>query len=942
MNKALAITVLLVTFFTGIAYSQQPSRVSIKGVIKDGDNNEAAFATVMLLNPKDSTLQNFTQSNEHGAFVFNNVKNINYILKISHISFLPLQLMISANETAINDLGTIAIKPIAKELFEVVIREAKAPLTIRGDTIEYDATTFKAPPGSTVEDLLRRLPGIEVDASGNLKTQGKDVKRVYVDGKTFFGDDPKGATKNLDANAVSKVQVFDEKSEQSKLTGVDDGVKEKAMNLELKEEFKKGSFGKLTAAGGTNEKGIGRWAGRGSFNRFNKTSQLSFIAYGNNINETGVNWEDYQEFKGQSTFDEYDNGDFGFSSGRGGYYYNYDSDTPMSYFDGRGFSKNYGGGINYNFDNKKTKFNSSYFYKNNQQKYDQFGFKQTFYGDSTFLNHDTTKYSDTRQSHTIAARLEQNIDSNNIIIVKGNFRYSIINSATLANSLYTVNADKILNNLFTNNSIDKNAWKLTSAAIYRHKFKKKGRSFAISAAYNRNPGSEDDGLNSSNSVYTLTLPELIQRRSAQNIDKQQIKSSVLYTEPLSKKFFLEVFNNFNTSNNEVNRQITDVLHSDIRIDSLSVYYTNKVTINRLGTDVRYSFNGLNIMMGVAAQYLLLQGRYSVDKGLPLITNPIDKTYWSLSPKATLSYEFPNNMWLSVEYGYDVSEPSFEFLQPVPNVTNPLYKTLGNIDLKPERTHNMSLNYNYYNPASFSNAGVYVNYNYCANNITYNQNLEMVDSVGIVTISIPENNSKSNSIDSWFWAGYPIIKTKFTNDWNLGFNYNNSGAHINDIFNKTNRYRYDINTAFNITPGQKLVISVYGSASLTQMKFSLNTDRNQLIQEYTAGTSVKWQFAKKSFFESNFDYQFNHNSLYNYDLNFPVFNASVRQLLGKKNHFEIRLAAFDILNQRQYIQQYAGLNYYSRTTAETLARYFMLSFSYNIKGYENKIKKNRNW
>jgi len=942
MNKAIAIGVLLVFFFTGLSFSQQPSRVSIKGTIKDANNVEGAFATVMLLNPKDSTLQNFTQSNDHGGFAFNNVKNTSYILKVSLISYLPMQMHIAASPTAVNDLGVVTIKPIAKELFEVVIREAKAPLTIRGDTIEYDATTFKAPPGSSVEDLLRRLPGIEVDASGNLKTQGKDVKRVYVDGKTFFGDDPKGATKNLDANAVSKVQVFDEKSEQAKLTGVDDGVKEKAMNLELKEEYKKGSFGKLTAAGGANEEGVGRWAGRGSFNHFNKTSQLSFIAYGNNINETGVNWEDYTEFKGQSTFDDRDNGDFGFSSGRRGYYYMSDEGSPMSYFDGRGFTKNYGGGANYNFDNKKTKFSGSYFYKNNQQTYKEINYRQTFYGDSTFSNNDTTKYSDTRQNHTIAARIEHNLDSNNVIIAKANFRYSMINSDNEMNDFYTLSNETLLNNLFRNNSIDKNSWKLTSAAIYRHKFKTKGRSFAISAAYNRNPVSDDEDYYSKNHFYIPAFMEEIHRREAENINKEQIKSSLLYTEPLSKRFFLELFDNFNTSDNKDNRQITDALHNDIRIDSLSVYYTNKVSIDRLGTDVRYSFNGLNIMLGVAGQYLQMNGKYSGEKGGTLIVPAINKTYWSLSPKFDFTYQLPNNMWLSCEYGYDVTEPSFEYLQPVPNVSNPLYQTEGNIDLKPERTHEVNLNYSYYNPASFTNLGLYVDYSYCANNITYNQNLMLVDSIGIVTISKPENNSESNSLSSYIWAGFPIIKTKFTNDWSFDFFYGNSGAHINDVFNTTQRYQYSLHTSFDLTPGQKLVIALSGNATLSQTKFSINTSRNQLIQEYTAGLNVKWQFAKKSFFESNFDYEFNRNSLYNYDKNFPVFNASVRQLLGKKNHFEIRLAAFDILNKKQYIQQYASQNFYSRSTAETLARYFMLSFSYNIKGYETKIKKDRGW
>ena len=214
---------------------------------------------------------------------------------MSFVGFIPFQQNLAPSPTDVNDLGVLKMKPITKELLEVVIRAAKAPLSIRGDTIEYNTSSFKVPPGSTVEDLLRRLPGIEVDADGNIKAQGKDVSKLYVDGKTFFGNDPKAATKSLGAETISKVQVFNEKSEQSKLTGVDDGKKEKAMNLELKEEYKKGRFGKITAAIGNQE----RWAARGNYNRFNKTEQMSIIGYGNNINQTGLNWDDYGEFKGQ-------------------------------------------------------------------------------------------------------------------------------------------------------------------------------------------------------------------------------------------------------------------------------------------------------------------------------------------------------------------------------------------------------------------------------------------------------------------------------------------------------------------------------------------------------------------------------------------------------------------------------------------------------------------
>ena len=206
MKKSSFLPLLLLLLASHLASAQSPAKTTIRGVVSDTLNAELGFATVMLLNPKDTTLVNFTRSDDKGEFVFKNVRNAHYLLKISYIGYLPYQQHLNPATEEITDLGKVRIKPISTELMEVVIRTAKAPLRIHGDTIEYDATTFKVPPGSTVEDLLRRLPGLEVDADGNVRAQGKDVKRVYVDGKTFFGDDPKSATKNLGAETISKIQ----------------------------------------------------------------------------------------------------------------------------------------------------------------------------------------------------------------------------------------------------------------------------------------------------------------------------------------------------------------------------------------------------------------------------------------------------------------------------------------------------------------------------------------------------------------------------------------------------------------------------------------------------------------------------------------------------------------------------------------------------------------
>ncbi len=495
----------------------------------------------------------------------------------------------------------------------MVIRAAKAPLYIRGDTVEYDATTFKVPPGSTVEDLLRRLPGIEVDADGNISTQGKDVKRLYVDGKTFFGDDPKSVTKNLGAEAISKVQVYNEKSEQSKLTGIDDGSKEKAMNLQLKEEFKKGSFGKVTAAAGNEE----RWAARGNYNRFNDKTQFSVIGYGNNINQTGVNWEDYGEFKGNNSFNDYDNGDFGFNRyGRGMYFFSGD-DSPLNNYDGRGLTKNYGAGTNFNFDNKKTKFNSSYFYNQTQLDFLQTSLRQTFLDENTtFTKNDTLNNSDFRSSHSIGTRYEQEFDSSNKLIVKANFRFSSNNNDKINSQQFSDYSLLPYNSLNLANGTDLASYKITSAAIYRHLFKKKGRSFAISGGYNANLSDGTDNYNSINKFFEATTPTE-QIRQLINNDKNvsEIKSSALFTEALSKKWYIEVFYNFSQLSNNSNRQAYPYT-SEIHIDSLSNYYEQTTIYNRLGTVVRYSFSGINASAGIAAQQLKLDGQYSPDKGMP--------------------------------------------------------------------------------------------------------------------------------------------------------------------------------------------------------------------------------------------------------------------------------------------------------------------------------------
>ncbi len=916
--------------------AQQVSHISITAQVKDTLGETVPAATIMLLNSKDSTLINYTTTNSDGYFTFKNVKNTGCILKISHISFMPLQIDIPVSSVTNVNLGLIKVEPIAEVLMEVVIKSAKAPLFIHGDTVEYDARLFKVPPGSTVEDLLRRLPGIDIDASGNISTQGKDVKRIYVDGKTFFSDDPTTVTKNLDAEAISKVQVYDDKSEQQRLTGIKEGSQDKVMNLELKDEYKKGYFGKATIAGGTDD----RWAARGSFNRFNETSQLSFIGYGNNMNETGVNWDDYSEFKGNSAYSDYDNGDFGFSGGGGRFRYMTYSIMGSNY-DGRGFTKNAGAGTNYNYFNKKVKFNLGYFYNQSDLQYDQITKKYTFLPDTSYNMDENINFNQFNNAHSINSRVEIEFDSTNTAIFKIDSRISGLSREKIQSQLYQTPGFIDINSNTLNDSTDNSAYSVNMFGLYKHDFKKKGRVFAISGAANVNNNSSEQLADNINNFYMATTTEEQIKLLNESITNGNLyKSSALYVEPLGKRLSLMNFYNFSSNSDKSGKVANNVLDNYVRIDSLCNFYDQTVNYNRIGSSLNYGYEGLNVAIGGAYQIIDQGGIFSLIEGSDNFISVSPKSYKNFIPYFSANYEFPSNLGFDINYSYNVNEPSLTQLQPIITLNNPLYQVEGNTDLVPELSHDISANMHYWSQASFRSISLYANYSINESTIVYNQYTDFVEGLGYVTHSRPENVEGGSSFSSYFWGSMPIIKTILTINLNGQVKYDENPVYINGTKNITNSDYYSARLGINLTAGKKLDFNFSGSVSDNNVKYSIQTNQNQQISNFSTYAGLKWQFAKKSYFESNLSWNVYQNDKLNYDKNIMIVNASIRQIIGAKNRFELRLAAFDLLNQRLYLQQYAAVNYTAYTSSPTLARYFMLSVSYNLKGFETKMKKGR--
>ena len=940
--------------FLSTVQAQTPNRFLIQGITADTSARPLGSATVMLLQRKDSSLVNFTRSNDKGEFTLRNVKRGDYLLKISYVSYLPFQQDIVFTDKEVVDLGTLKMKAITKELFEVVIKTARAPLSIKGDTIEYNAASFKVPPGSTVEDLLRKLPGVQVDQNGNIIAQGQKVQKVTVDGKRFFGNDPKMATQNLPADAITKVQIFNDKTEQSKVTGVDDGKQEKTVNLELKDEFKKGGFGKLTASGGTdgNDKAGPRGELKANYNKFDDKNQLSVIALTNNTNQSSMSWNDYEDFRGSSTYNDWnDNGNFGF--GDEGYNSDEDNDggisIPAGNGNGEGYSNNISGGLNYNYNTKKIKTNASYFYNSTRQVADALRNRETFLQTGSFKSTEESSQINFIGNHRLAFRHEQTLDSLNTFIFSNNSRYNTGNSRL--NSLQNLfkNNDFKSNESTTNNAAASSKFEMANSLLYRLKFKqKKGRSFAVSVAYNFTNNDSDADQRSLNLFYNAATPndvirQLLDLTNTTGGKTSQIKAGLLFVEPFAKRFFWESFVNVSHRSNTVDRDVFDLAKDSGRrtpVDSLSSQYQNNYNYARLGSSLRYSFKGLNMSAGLAVQSFKIDGSFALgvnpasSSSLGNVST-ISRTFTALIPNATFSYDLKNNRYMWSQYNVGVTQPSTRDLQPVINTGNPLFISQGNPDLLPEVSHRVYFGYSMFNPASFTNIQLSMNYSYNVNQVIYNQ---QVDPSTLVTTTKPGNISGGQNIGSYLSFGFPLKKTKASINFNVYPGFSKSLTPINGVLNQTNTANYRFGTRLDLTPSDNFTFSANANWGISNTKYSINTTQNQQIMNHNYEGNLNIRLPKSFFITSALNYQIYINNRYGFNRQLPILNTSIFKVLGKSKKAEVRLSLYDAFNRNLGISQSAYQNYVSQERVQTLARYFMLSFTYNMRGVNTNLKR----
>lgn len=935
----LLISCLLLAFITFA--SQAQSKLTIRGVVKDTTDTPLDYTSVLLLSPKDSALVTYTLTNKDGEYQFKNVERQPLLIKATYMGYLPLQKELVLPETGDLEVDEIQLMPILQELYEVVVKAAKAPLMMRGDTLEYDASKFKVPPGATLEELLRKLPGIQIDKDGNIVAQGEQVQKVTVDGRRFFGGNTKMATQNLNAASVSKLQVYDDKSEQSKLTGVEDGVKEKTLNVELKEDAKKGGFGKLSAAMGTE----GRWTTNASFNKFDKVNQFSVIGYGNNVNQSGLSWDDLQEFKGSGAFQFGDTGDFGFNGGGSNYISLSGGDNEESFeipFNNlnSGYSNNQAIGVNYNYLKDKKDFNSNYFYSRSDQTLESINNRTNFLQNNTsFTSTDQSLQNNMAGHHRVNLRFQNELDSANTITINVKGRLSSL-STYLASHQELIRSSTEQSQMDRNNTSDKWSGAFQGTAIYRHKFKKNGRNFAASISDTYSEADQNgvqksvvDLMNSTDpNTYFRNLDQLNQALNGSNL----IKSSLLFVEPIKKVLFWETFYNFSQSQSETDRQVYDVENSDTQElnPELSRYFENTITYNRFGSSIRYANKGSNLSVGLAASNYRLNGRFSVLKDSEILGR-VNKSYLNFTPNVSFSKSMKGNKRLRAGYNMGVNPPNISDLQPYKDISNPLYIREGNPDLEPQVSHSFNTGYYMYDPVSFINFRVSFNSTFYQNQVVQNQT---IDPETFVTTYKAGNVSGGQRFNPYLGFGFPIVKTKASAYLYANPSYTKSLALINSVETETQTTGNNFGINFNLTPLEWFSLYTGSSFRLSKTKYEQNPSQNQDIINWSAYSNLNIELPKDFYLDVKFNYNRYKNESFGFDQEVPILNAFVYKLLGKAKKWEVRLSAYDVFNQNQTISQYAGQNYVSTGRIETLSRYFLLGLTYNMRGVE--VKKRR--
>jgi hypothetical protein len=929
----------LFLLFSLISASILAQQYKVSGKLSDTAGFPLSALTVRIIAGGDTLKRS---SDVYGSFMFDKVPSSSFSLLVTGVGYKRYEKTFRFNDGdhSIN-LPVIEMKRDYTQLKDVVI--SQPPIVLKEDTVEYKADSFKTKPGAVVEDLLKKLPGVQVDKQGNITAQGKQVTKIKVNGKDFFGSDPQTATKNLPADIVDKVQVVDDYGDQAAFSGMKTGDAEKVINLQLKKDKNEGYFAKVTAGAGTDE----RYTASATANYFNKDKQISLFSNSNNTN-TGLFSFNMNRGMGNimkagqrlmndmggmgSLTSIMNNGDFGLlGNGNTNNGINHQSSIGVNYSDQLG---------------KKLTLYGSYVFADNRNFNTAITSQQRFFNDSSILYNDRSESHAHTVSHRFFLNMEYKIDSfstfkisPSILMNTGN------NSGRSANTTATQGGNPINSNDQLNTG-DNRATNFSGTAIYRKRFRKAGRTFSANFSYGINDSKNN---NESYNTPVYQKPFLVQDTSdlltKSKSNGYNYGVSLSYTEALSKTKLIEFVYRFNrtySKSTQDNRYIdTPFILPPGGLSLLNNEIDNDFITNTVGVNYRYTQKKYNYTLGLSMQPVDMKS-YDYKRQ----TSYDIPTRWNVIPVFNFNYQYSRSKRLSIFYRGTQRQPQVSQLQPANDLSNVTNITTGNPDLKPEFNNVLSANYNQFNFMSgrllFANLSITQTSDKIVNDVSF---------IGGRQLTTYANANGFYNLTGFYTYSKPYKNRRYILTLTGTANYNNNISIIRDTLNnkaKSIGRNWFLSQRFNFEYNFKEWLELGVGAG-----YNYNYTRN--VQP--ASSSVKSQPSVRSdawvlssngridlkggwVFNFDMDYTINSGLATTVNANTAILNAWLEKQFFK-NTLNFRLAGYDLLKQNTNVNRTVSDNTITDTRNNLLTRYFMLTASYRFSRFKGAAALNRN-
>lgn len=907
------VLLLLILGHTPQSYSQSTTNIKLTGILTDTVNfTNTGNASVSLIRAQDSILCAHTRTNQDGLFNINATDTGQYLILIAHPSFAIHIDEINVKAQPL-DMGNISLTSKEQMLKEVIITDAKA-IVIKGDTIEYAADSFKTRAYDNVDELLKKMPGIEVGKDGKIKAYGQEIKHMTVDGEEFFSDDPAVVAKTLRASAVDKVQVYDKKSEQATFTGIDDGERSKAINIKLKDDAKRGYFGKVSAGGGLPS----YWENQAMINAFKKKRKMSAYGIMSNTNTTGLDWSDNRKYGGEENGISQDDD--------GNWISTFQSDEFSGWggsYRGQGIPQTWTAGSQYSnkWLNDSLIFSGNYRYNNNA--IDAVNETRTRYilPDSQYLQNNLNESTTQRERHGIRTTTEYLIDSTSSLklIAAGSKEFRKTNNKIRSESLTMDN--QLLNDNEQKQHTDQTNDNINAELTYRKKFSKKGRTFMANLKGDWTAQEGAGSLLSTFNLFTIDSTYNINQRKASTSNSLTGSMRLVYTEPITEKLNLEVSYKLGLNNNTSELNSFDQFNGSGEIfnPNFSTSYEFNNMQNMAATNLKYNLSKkLTFQLGVAgALNSFKQADFMFDTAY-------NYAFFNVLPRAGISWRKTQTTSLSFNYNTNTKAPTITQLQPLRNNNDPLNITIGNPELKQTYRHKFSINFQDYKVLSGRNFYVFWDGAVNQNDITATQ---VIDKAGRRTTQFVNVNGNANTS---LWVNYGRKFKEVYAEVGTNSSFQHTNNFINGVANQSNYYTlgpsfrtsYDKDTTFSLSFYFNPVYNINTFSLQPENTVRYWTYTNTLDASYTLplqltiGTDISWNIRQR------IDPTEKNNNVF-------LWNAYISKSLLKDRSLAVKLYANDILNQNLGFTRSNTPNFISESTYNNIRRFFMLSVTWNF-------------